>query len=72
MKPCPTSVKGLSLTPAPNRVEALAARAACDSMNRRMRTRMSGGVGGGAGDGSAYPIDTRTLPACVRLLHNPG
>ena len=25
-------------------------------MNRPVRTRMPGGVGGGAGDGSAYPI----------------
>jgi hypothetical protein len=25
-------------------------------MNRPVRTRMPGGVGGGAGNGSAYPI----------------
>ncbi len=36
-------------------------------MNRPVRTRMPGGVGGGAGDGSAYPISkVRSLTLAVR------
>ena len=61
MKPELTPAKGLPLCWLPDRLEALAAQAACDSMNRPVRTRMPGGVGGGAGNGPTYPI--RTLVA---------
>ena len=33
-------------------------------MNRPVRTRMPGGVGGGAGNGSAYPIVYHAHPEC--------
>jgi hypothetical protein len=36
-------------------------------MNRRMRTRMSGGVGGGAGDDPAYPIGMKPAVGGSRI-----
>ena len=38
-------------------------------MNRPVRTRMPGGVGGGAGNGSAYPI---ILYALVLVILRSG
>ena len=39
-----------------DRIEGLRIPYVNISLNRRMRTRLSGGVGGGAGDDSSYPI----------------
>ena len=40
---------------------------ACGWVNRPVRTRIPGGVGGGAGDGSAYPITEPPRPRRLRI-----
>ena len=55
-----------------DRNEGLDARCGCLSLNRRMRTRMSGGVGGGAGDDPSYPIPKWALRRALRQQKSSG